>query len=152
MKVKYLDVNGKEQVPTMGCYGVGIDRALASIIEEHNDKDGISWPMSVAPFHCVVVPIKYDGAMKETADRIHGELTALGVEVLLDDRDERPGVKFKDADLIGIPLRIVVGDKNLPANVELKERNAEAPRLVPAGDIVAEIKRLVDAALAGLNS
>jgi prolyl-tRNA synthetase len=108
--------------------------------------------MSVAPFHCVVVPIKYEGAMKEAADGIYEGLRALGVEVLLDDRNERPGVKFKDADLTGIPLRVVVGDKNLPANVELKARDAAAPELVPAEGIVAEVKRRVDAALGALDS
>jgi prolyl-tRNA synthetase len=152
MRVKYLDEGGKERTPVMGCYGIGVDRALASIIEEHNDGDGVIWPMSVAPFHCVVVPIKYEGAMREVADGIHDGLRARGVEVLLDDRNERPGVKFKDADLMGIPLRVVVGDKNLPANVELKVRDAAAPELVPAEGIVAEVKRRVDAALESLES
>jgi prolyl-tRNA synthetase len=152
MRVKYLDEGGKERTPTMGCYGIGVDRALASIIEEHGDGDGIIWPMSVAPFHCVVVPIKYEGAMKEAADGIYEGLRALGVEVLLDDRNERPGVKFKDADLMGIPLRVVVGDKNLPANVELKARDAADPELVPAEGVVAEVKRRVDSALLALES
>ncbi len=152
MRVKFLDESGKERTPIMGCYGIGVDRALASIIEERHDENGIVWPMSVAPFHCSLVPVKYDGAVKEVADRIHDGLVALGVEVLLDDRDERPGVKFKDADLMGIPLRIVVGDKNLPAAVELKARDAASPELVPVDGIVAEVKRRVDAALAALDS
>jgi len=152
MRVKFLDESGKERTPIMGCYGIGVDRALASIIEERHDDNGIVWPMSVAPFHCALVPVKYDGAVKEAADRIHEGLAALGVEVLLDDRDERPGVKFKDADLMGIPLRIVVGDKNLPAAVELKARDAASPELVPVDGIVAEVKRRVDAALAALDS
>ena len=98
----------------MGCYGIGVDRTLASIIEGNNDEDGIIWPMTVAPFQVVIVPVKYDGQMKEVADKLYDELIQSGIDVLLDDRNERPGVKFKDMDLIGIPVRVVVGEKNLP--------------------------------------
>ena len=147
MNMQYLDENGKQQMPTMGCYGIGVDRTLASIIEEHNDADGIVWPMSVAPFHVAIVTIKYDGAMKEAADRIYAELSAAGVEVLLDDRDERPGVKFKDMDLIGIPVRIVVGDKNLP-NVEVKLRAEKDAKLIPATEAAAKVAGIVKAELA----
>jgi prolyl-tRNA synthetase len=151
MKVKFLDESGKETTPTMGCYGIGVDRALASIIEEHHDDDGIMWPMSVAPFHCVIIPIRYEGAMKEAADALHGKLASMGVEALLDDRLERPGVKFKDADLIGIPLRIVVGDKNLPDNVELKLRSEKEAKLVPLSGVAGMVKASVDAELAALE-
>lgn len=151
MKVTFLDNNGKAQVPTMGCYGIGIDRTLASVIEEHHDENGIVWPMSLAPFQVVVVPIQYEGDVKAAADQIHDELTARGVEVLLDDRNERPGVKFKDADLLGIPLRITVGAKNLPANVELKVRSEKDNKLVAVEAVVAEVDALVKAALAELN-
>jgi prolyl-tRNA synthetase len=133
MNVTYLDENGKQQTPVMGCYGIGVDRSLASVIEEHNDSDGIVWPASVAPFHIIIVPIKYEGAMKDAADSLYQELEALNMEVLLDDRDERPGVKFKDADLMGIPLRIVVGEKNLP-NVEIKDRRVKDAKLVPLAE------------------
>jgi len=143
MHVSYLDEQGKEQTPTMGCYGIGVDRTLASIIEEHHDKDGIVWPMSVAPFHVMIIPVKFDGAMKDIALQIHDELTRAGIEVLLDDRDERPGVKFKDSDLVGSPLRIVIGEKNLPLNVELKERNKSESVLVPVDEIVAKVKAIV---------
>ena len=125
MNVSYLDINGKSQIPTMGCYGIGVDRTLASVIEEHHDEAGIIWPMSVAPFHVIIVPIKYDGRVKEAADTLTAELEQQGVEVLLDDRNERPGVKFNDADLIGIPWRVVIGDKGLgqqPPCVEIKRR------------------------------
>jgi prolyl-tRNA synthetase len=152
MHVSYLDENGKATVPLMGCYGIGVDRTLASAIEEHHDDDGIIWPMSLAPFQVAIVPVKFDGEMKEAALRIHDELERLGVEVLLDDRDERPGVKFKDIDLIGIPVRIVVGSKNLPANVELKLRNEKDARLVPVAEAAGEAKRIVDAALAALDA
>ena len=147
MNMLYLDENGKQQMPTMGCYGIGVDRTLASIIEEHNDADGIVWPMAVAPFHVAIVPIKYAGAMKETADKIYAELVAAGIEVLLDDREERPGVKFKDMDLIGIPVRIVVGEKSLP-NVEVKLRAEKDPTLMPATEAAAKVTAIVKAELA----
>jgi len=140
--VTYLDENGKLQTPIMGCYGIGVDRTLASIIEEHHDKDGICWTMSTAPYQVAVVPVKYEGAMKENADKIYKELTAKGIEVLLDDRNERPGVKFKDADLIGFPVRVVVGEKNLP-NVELKLRKEAEPTLVPASEVAEKVAEIV---------
>ena len=149
MGMLYLDENGKQQIPTMGCYGIGVDRTLASIIEEHNDDDGIVWPMSVAPFHVAIVPIKYEGAMKEAADRLYAELSSAGVEALLDDRSERPGGKFKDMDLIGVPVRIVVGDKNLP-NVEVKARDAKDAVLVPAAEAAAKVAAMVRGELAKL--
>ena len=150
MNVSYLDENGKQQVPVMGCYGIGVDRALASIIEEHHDKDGIVWPMSAAPYQVVVVPVKYEGAMKETADTVYEALCRNGIEVLLDDRNERPGVKFKDMDLIGIPVRIVVGEKTLP-NVEIKIRAESDVQLVPAGDAADVAAGIVRTALSVLN-
>ncbi|MDR2517161.1 MAG: proline--tRNA ligase, partial [Spirochaetaceae bacterium] len=126
MRVSYLDENGKSQTPVMGSYGIGVDRTLASIIEEHHDDAGIVWPMTVAPFHAVIVPVKYAGAVRDAADRLEKELRENGVEVLLDDRNERAGVKFNDADLTGVPIRIVVGDKNLAGaepKVEIKRRH-----------------------------
>ncbi|MDR3021056.1 MAG: proline--tRNA ligase, partial [Treponema sp.] len=113
MNVSYLDENGKTQIPTMGCYGIGVDRTLASVIEEHHDETGIIWPLSVAPYHVIIVPIKFDGEMKAAALKLAADLTQAGIEVLLDDRSERPGVKFNDADLLGIPFRVVIGDKGL---------------------------------------
>jgi len=151
MKVSYLDEQGKAQVPGMGCYGIGVDRTLASIIEECHDDDGIAWPMSVAPYQVALVPIKYEGAAKEAADRLHAELEALGIEVLLDDRNERPGVKFKDADLIGIPLRVVLGEKNLP-KVEVKLRTEKDSRLVDLSAASAELAGIVRTQLAALNA
>ncbi len=151
MGMNYLDENGKQQTPTMGCYGIGVDRTLASIIEENHDDDGIQWPMSVAPFQVCIVPIKYEGAMKEAADSLYNELSARGVEVLLDDRDERPGVKFKDMDLIGIPLRVVVGDKNLP-NVEVKKRGEKDANLMPQAEAAKALVTMVSEALAALRA
>ena len=150
MNVTYLDESGKQQIPTMGCYGIGVDRALASIIEEHHDDNGIIWPMSVAPYQVAIVPVKFEGAMKDNALAIYEKLQKAGIEVLLDDRSERPGVKFKDIDLLGIPVRIVVGDKNLP-NVELKCRSSSEMQLVPATEAAEKAVEIVRAELAKLN-
>ena len=134
MNMTYLDENGQKQHPLMGCYGIGIDRALASIIEEHHDDNGIIWPMSVAPYHVGIVPLQYEGVMKETADQLYDELTSRGIEVLLDDRVERPGVKFKDMDLIGLPIRLVISDKKLP-HIEFKFRSDKEPISLPLDSV-----------------
>jgi len=142
MNVNYLDENGKSQMPTMGCYGIGVDRTLASIIEEHHDDAGIIWPVTIAPFHVIIVPIKYDGKVKETADKLTADLQAAGIEVLLDDRNERPGVKFNDADLTGIPYRVVIGDKGLaasPPQVEVKRRSEKDNYMVDLDKAAAEL-------------
>lgn len=151
MNVTYLDKNGKSAIPTMGCYGIGVDRVLASIIEAFHDDRGIIWPMSTAPYQVAIVPIKYSGAMKEAADKIYDELLKAGVEVLLDDRDERPGVKFNDMDLIGFPVRITVGDKNLP-NVEIKMRSSEQAELVPLENAASKASEIVKTEFNKLNS
>jgi len=150
MHVTFLDENGKNKTPIMGCYGIGIDRALASIIEEHHDDDGIIWPMSVAPYQVAIIPIKYDGELKEITDSIYKELQQAGIEVLVDDRKERPGVKFKDIDLIGIPIRIVVGAKNLP-NVEFKLRDSKESELVLATQVSKKTIKIVSESLILLN-
>ena len=127
----------------MGCYGIGVNRILASAVEADggNDDAGIIWPKSLAPFDVVITPIRYEGQMQEVADDLAGQLEAKGVEVLLDDRDERPGVKFKDADLIGIPLRITVGDKGLAnGEVEYKLRSADKAQMVKLEDLVARVE------------
>jgi prolyl-tRNA synthetase len=114
----------------MGCYGIGVSRIVAAAIEQGHDADGIIWPMALAPFQVGLVPIAVnDPATRETVSRLHEEMEAAGVEVLLDDRDERPGVKFKDMDLLGLPLRVVVGAKTLAAGqAEVRQRR------VPRGD------------------
>jgi prolyl-tRNA synthetase len=143
MNVSYLDENGKSQMPTMGCYGIGIDRALASVIEEHHDEAGIVWPVSVAPYHVVIIPIKYGGEVKVASDRLAAELEQAGIEVLLDDRNERPGVKFNDADLTGIPWRVVVGDKGLGLSspqVEVKRRTEKENRMVDLDKAAKELE------------
>jgi len=142
MNVTYLDENGKSQMPIMGCYGIGLDRTLASVIEEHHDDAGIIWPVSVAPFHVIIVPIKYDGAVKEAAEKLAAGLNAAGIEVLLDDRNERPGVKFNDADLTGIPYRVVIGDKGLSAStpqIEVKRRGGKESYMIDLDKAASEL-------------
>jgi len=146
MNVSYLDVNGKSQTPLMGCYGVGVDRTLASVIEEHHDDAGIIWPVSVAPFHVTIVPIKYEGNVKEAADKLAEELTRAGIEVLLDDRNERPGVKFNDADLTGIPWRVTIGDKGLsqtPPQAEVKRRGEKENSMINLDKAAAELSEKI---------
>ncbi|MCR5187832.1 MAG: proline--tRNA ligase [Treponema sp.] len=151
MNVTYLDTNGKPVTPLMGCYGIGVDRTLASIIEGHNDDKGIVWPMTVAPYQVAIVPIQYKGQMQEVADKLYDDLTKAGVEVFLDDRNERPGVKFADSELIGFPVRIVVGDKNLP-NVEMKIRTAENAEMVPATEAAQKVADYVKSEIEKLNA
>ena len=134
-----LDENGKDQTLIMGCYGIGVSRCLAAIIEQHSDENGIIWPMSVAPFHVAVVPVNSnDTAQAELADKIYNELIANGVEAVLDDRNERVGVKFKDADLIGYPLRITVGKKAADGIVEYKERASGNMEELTVADAIAK--------------
>jgi prolyl-tRNA synthetase len=155
MNVSYLDEDGKSRAPTMGCYGIGLDRTLASVIEEHHDDAGIIWPMTIAPYHVIIVPIKYEGTVKTAADDLAAALEKLDVEVLLDDRNERPGVKFNDADLLGIPCRVVVGDKNLslsPPQVEVKRRIEKENRLVELSKAAEEVAGLVRGEMGELDS
>ena len=154
MKVSYLDENGKSQVPVMGSYGIGVDRALASVIEENHDEAGIVWPISVAPYHVTIIPIKYAGEVKTAADSLAAELEKSGIEVLLDDRNERPGVKFNDADLTGIPWRAVLGDKGLgqpTPQVEIKHRREKESRMIDLAGAAAELARLVREEFSQLN-
>lgn len=148
----YLDKDGKEQVIFMGCYGIGIGRTVAASIEQNHDENGIVWPLPLAPFHCSVVVInaQKDEAAMAAGQELHDRLEAAGVEVLLDDRDERPGFKFKDHDLIGIPLRIVVGGKNLAdGKVEFKQRGSGEMQLVTADQAFEAVTTAVKAACGG---
>jgi prolyl-tRNA synthetase len=155
MRVTYLDEEGKTRTPAMGSYGIGLDRTLASVIEEHHDEAGIIWPVTVAPYQVIIVPIAYKGAVKNAADRLAAALEQARIEVLLDDRGERPGVKFNDADLLGIPWRIVVGDKGLSApspQVEIKRRGEKENRMAALDQAAAELTEKIRAELAELNS
>ena len=146
MGATFADENGDEHPFLMGCYGVGVSRTLAAIIEQHNDEGGILWPMSVAPLEVAVLPLMADGEVAEVAERIWTELGAAGIEVVIDDRDVRAGVKFNDADLIGWPFQLVVGKKGLAEGVvELKSRATGERSTVPIADAVAHLSSLVEA-------
>jgi prolyl-tRNA synthetase len=121
----YLDARQEARTMVMGCYGIGVSRVVAAAIEQSHDADGILWPPAIAPYSVLIVPVENDDpAVAAEADRVYGELAAKGVEVLMDDRAERPGVRFKDGDLVGIPYRVVVSRKTLAAGeVEFKERS-----------------------------
>jgi len=149
MKASYLDKDGKEKIMIMGCYGIGIGRTVAACIEQNHDEYGIIWPMALAPYTVIVTPVNINepDVMKASED-IYADLLTSGVEAILDDRDERAGVKFKDADLIGIPLRIVVGAKNLvQGNVELKIRKTGETRMIAVRDIVRQATGIIGAQL-----
>lgn len=123
MGAYYKDENMQDQLVVMGCYGIGVTRTLAAIVEQHHDENGIIWPMSVAPYHAIVTVVNTaDESQMAVAEKIYQDLLDAGVEALIDDRDERPGVKFKDADILGIPLRITVGKKAAEGIVEYKLR------------------------------
>jgi prolyl-tRNA synthetase len=145
----YLDAEGRERPIEMGCYGIGITRLMAAAIEQNHDANGIIWPFSLAPFHVLLLPINYkDEAIQKTCDQLYADLQERGVEVLLDDRDERPGVKFKDGDLIGIPLRVTVGAKGLEKGcVELRWRRDGKSEDVPVGQAAQRIQSIVGGAL-----
>jgi prolyl-tRNA synthetase len=141
MGVTFLDVDGVEKPAVMGTYGIGVTRIMAAAIEQNHDKDGIVWPVPLAPYEVTVLELqKDDDNVIATATRIYDELEAAGIEVLYDDRDERAGVKFKDADLVGIPFRIAVGKKGLAEGVvELKRRNGTEVRKMKPEDVVKTV-------------
>ncbi|MDI9570255.1 MAG: proline--tRNA ligase [Pseudomonadota bacterium] len=141
MKAVYLDSQGQEQHMVMGCYGIGVGRTVAACIEQSHDDHGIIWPLALAPYHVIITPVNVkDKALAAAAEELYAELAAEGVEVLLDDRDERAGVKFKDADLIGIPMRVTIGPKNLAVGkVELKMRNTGETKLLTGNEAKAAI-------------
>ncbi len=144
MNAVYLDDKGQEVPMVMGCYGIGVSRLVAAAVEQNHDADGIAWPMAIAPYQVIVTALGKEDAVREAAEAAYTALRARGVEVLLDDRDERPGVKFKDADLLGIPLRLTVGGKGLAAgSLELKRRGQKEPTLVPVADAAEHVVRAV---------
>ena len=148
MNAVYLDQDGKAKPYIMGCYGIGISRTAAAAVEAHYDEHGIKWPVSIAPYHVVVVPVSTkDELQMTTATKIYEQLKENGIEVVLDDRNERPGVKFKDADLIGFPYRITVGKTIQDGNVELVTRETgDKEELTP--EVAAEkVTELVKSAL-----
>jgi len=140
MGLHVTNPEGQAATPIMGSYGIGIERILCAAIELYHDKDGMSLPAAIAPFTVVVTPVNLaDAAQKKAAEEIYGACLGLGLDTLLDDRDERPGVKFKDADLIGAPFRITVGKKIAGGMVELVERRGKKTVEVPAGEAAAQV-------------
>ncbi|MCX5848322.1 MAG: proline--tRNA ligase [Deltaproteobacteria bacterium] len=145
MKAVYLDKDGQEKIMIMGCYGIGIGRTVAAGIEQNHDENGIVWPMALAPYHVIITPVNVNEKdVMDTAENLYNSMLTKGIEVIFDDRDERAGVKFKDADLIGIPLRIIVGQKNLAqGNVELKIRKTGENSLYPLQDVVQQVQQMI---------
>ena len=142
MKAQYLDENGKPQPFEMGCYGIGVTRILGAAVEQNHDERGMIWPVSIAPFAAVICPIGYDRSadVQAAADKLHHELAALGIDVLLDDRGERPGAMFADWELIGVPLRVVISDRGLKAGtLEVQGRRDSAATAVALADVVTTV-------------
>ncbi len=139
LKATVLDEQGKAQMLFMGCYGIGVTRVVAAAIEQNHDANGIIWPDALAPFQVVLVPLNYHKSARvmEAADKLYVEFNAAGIDVLLDDRDARPGVKFADSELIGIPHRIVIGERGLDAGkLEYRHRRAAESIEIPQSDPV----------------
>jgi len=139
MNARVLDENGKNITVTMGCYGIGITRIVAAAIEQNHDERGILWPDSIAPFQLAIVPLNMQKSpeVAKCAESLYQACLEHGVEVLLDDRNDRQGVKFADMELVGIPHRVVIGDRALKeGNVEYKGRTDDDSQLIPQGDIV----------------
>ncbi len=145
LNAKFLDETGQEKLMVMGCYGIGISRTMAAAVEQNYDADGIIWPMAIAPFQAVVVPVSVkDEEIWRVSLEIYEGLLHQGIEVVIDDRDERPGVKFKDADLIGYPIRITIGKKAVNEGVvEVKLRREKEVNFVNKDDIITYIKELI---------
>ena len=148
MKAVVLNDEGKSVPMAMGCYGIGVTRIVAAAIEQNHDDQGIIWPDDTAPFEVALVPLNMDKseAVATATEALYEQLIAMGVEVFMDDRKERPGVKFAQMELIGIPVRITVGDRSLAeGNIELQERTSDQKQLIPVSEaskaIVAMIRR-----------
>ena len=141
MNAVFLDNEGKEKHIVMGCYGIGVGRTVAAAIEQNHDENGMVLPMAIAPFEVEVLPVNTShGETMEVAHRVYTELLARGIDVILDDRNERPGIKFKDCDLIGIPLRVTIGERNLKEGfVELKKRTDKESERIKKEDIIEKV-------------
>ncbi|MBD2041311.1 proline--tRNA ligase [Microcoleus sp. FACHB-672] len=147
MGATYTNEQGEEVPLVMGCYGVGVSRLAQSAVEQSYDKDGIIWPVAIAPYHAIItVPNVGDANQVEVAEKLYNELNQAGIETLLDDRDERAGVKFKDADLIGIPYRLVTGRSLKEGKLEVVERATHKSQEIPVGEVVETLKQWIEAA------
>ncbi len=147
MKATFLDKHGSSKPIIMGCYGIGLNRIMVAAIEAFHDENGICWPLNIAPYHVVIVALDVrDSEVIGTARKLHDDLEAAGIEVLLDDRDARPGFKFKDADLIGIPIRVVIGKRGLNEGIaEVKRREEKDIRKTPLADVFSVVRALANA-------
>ena len=145
MKAVFLDQHGKENAMIMGCYGIGVGRTAAAAIEQNNDERGIIWPRNLAPFQVIVIPVNYSNSdLKNACDTMYNRLQEAGIETLLDDRSDRLGVKLKDADLMGIPLQIIIGPKNLSAGqYEIKVRKTNESDLHPYPQVIEDIPNIL---------
>jgi prolyl-tRNA synthetase len=145
MKATFLDEGGKSQVLEMGCYGIGVSRIVAAAIEQGNDEKGIIWPLPMAPFRIAIAPIGYrkSAEVRKIADQLHDELQAAGIDVLLDDRDERPGVMFADLELIGVPHRVTIGERGLKeGRIEYQSRTDASPSAIELDKAAGHLKSL----------
>ena len=141
MGANFINEKGDSKPLIMGSYGIGINRTMATVIEQHHDANGIIWPLSVAPYKCIIVPVAIkDKEQMVIAEEIYNNLKQLGIDVLMDDRDERAGVKFKDSDLIGIPMRITVGKKINEGKVEFKLRNSADTEIIDINSVIDRVK------------
>jgi len=147
LRALYLDSGGQERPIVMGCYGIGVGRTAAAAIEQNHDQSGIIWPIPIAPFEAVILPLQmHDSQVVETAERLYAELRENGIDVILDDRDERAGVKFNDADLIGFPVRVTVGVKGVKkGELEIKRRSDSQTVAAPIHDAAETVKAWVRA-------
>jgi prolyl-tRNA synthetase len=149
LNATFLDADGSRKPSVMGCYGIGVTRTLQAVIEQGNDKDGVIWPLSIAPYTVCITPLAVapESEVMKLAEKFYAELTARGVDVILDDRDERPGVKFKDSELVGFPIRIGIGEKSLAkGEVEIKPRNGALQSIKVEAAVDAVMKLAADGA------
>ena len=143
MKLEVLDSNGKNVNPYMGCYGIGISRIVAAAIEQNHDEKGIIWPKAISPFEILIIVLndKNDSSVLDQALKIYQELKSDGIEVLIDDRDERAGVKFADADLLGIPKQVIVGKRGIEKNIiEVTSRITGEKRDIKISEVASQLK------------
>jgi prolyl-tRNA synthetase len=142
MNASVLDPAGKQIFPLMGCYGIGITRIVAAAIEQNHDQYGIAWPTPIAPYHAYLAVVSKDSSFNKLGDEIAGELWAQGIETILDDRDSSPGFKFKDADLLGLPIRITLGERDFKAEgvLEVKFRKTGEIHKIKRGDLIPFVK------------
>ena len=149
MEATCLDANGKPNPFIMGCYGIGLNRIMAAAIEAFHDESGISWPMSIAPYQVVICALDMrEESVTSLSQKLHDELESVGIDVILDDRDARPGFKFKDAELIGFPVRITVGKRGLAdGTVDVQIRRTGETQKVAPGQVVSTVKTIVENAI-----